>query len=90
MEVELARYPSIAELRALMEQAGFDEIIKYTVEWAYTLANAQAYHNKVFSTLHLISDEAFQRGIARLERDLCAGPIPCVSRHTMLWEVKTE
>ena len=92
VEVELARYPPIAALRALYEQAGFVEIDERTVEFSYPLTDIQAYRDKAYSALHLISEEAFQRGLARMERDLqgddCRTPIPCVSRYTLLWGSK--
>ena len=87
-EVELARYPPIGTLRALYEQAGFVDIAEQTVEFRYPLSDIQAYRDKAFSALHLISEEAFQQGIARMERDLQGGdrhtPIPCVSRYAVL------
>jgi SAM-dependent methyltransferase len=85
IQADRARYPRITELRAHMERAGFDEIVEHTVECPYHLADIQAYRDKAFSALHLIPDEAFRRGIARMERDLLAGPIPCISRYTLLW-----
>jgi SAM-dependent methyltransferase len=88
IEVELARYPRIAELRSMMEQAGFDEIGEHAVEWRGALADVQAYRERAFSALHLIPEEAFRRGMRRLEQDLRAGPIPCVSRYTLLWGTK--
>jgi ubiquinone/menaquinone biosynthesis C-methylase UbiE len=84
VEPELARYPRIAKLRDMMVR-GFDEIVDHTVEWTYDLTDARAYREKAFSALHLISTEAFQKGLARMERDLRNGPIPCVSRYTMMW-----
>ena len=81
---ELARYPRIADLRDLMA-GGFDEIADHTVEWTYDLDDARAYREKAFSALHLIPEQAFQDGLARMERDLEKGPIRCVSRYTMVW-----
>jgi ubiquinone/menaquinone biosynthesis C-methylase UbiE len=83
--VELARYPCIADLRAMMEAAGFSEIDEHMVELPYLLTDIQAYREKTFSTLHLIPEQAFQRGIEQMERDLSRGPISCVSRYTMVW-----
>ena len=83
--LELDRYPRIAQLRDLMERAGFANLCEEMVEFPYQLTEAQAYRDKAFSALHLISEEAFQRGIERLEHDLRAGPIPCVSRYVLLW-----
>jgi hypothetical protein len=36
----------------------------------------------------LISQEAFDRDMARLESDFQKGPIPWVSRYLMLWGTK--
>jgi ubiquinone/menaquinone biosynthesis C-methylase UbiE len=88
IEVELARYPPIPALRALYEQAGFVEVGERMVEFCYPLTDIQAYRDKAFSALHLISEDAFQRGIAQMEQDLNRGPIPCVSRYTLLWGCK--
>ena len=92
VEAELARYPPIPILRALYEQAGFVDIDERMVEFRYPLTDIQAYRDKAFSALHLISEEAFQRGLARMERELqgddCRTPIPCVSRYTLLWGTK--
>jgi hypothetical protein len=61
--------------------AGFEEI---TVEFAYELRDIEPYRAKAFSCLRLIPEDAFQRGIARIERDVLAGSIPCVSRYTLV------
>jgi ubiquinone/menaquinone biosynthesis C-methylase UbiE len=82
---ELARYPRIPALRAMMAEAGFDEITTHTVEWSYETDDIQIYRDKAYSALHLISEDAFQRGIARMERDLAQGPLLCTPRYTLLW-----
>lgn len=86
--VELKRYPRMAQLQDVMEQSGFGALSEKMVEFPYGLTELQAYRDKAFSSLHLISEEAFQRGIKRLEQDLRAGPIPCVSRYMLLWGKK--
>jgi ubiquinone/menaquinone biosynthesis C-methylase UbiE len=88
VRVELRRYPRMAQLRALYQQAGFQDIEECMVEFRYPLTDLQAYRDKAFSSLHLISEDAYQRGIARMERDLRNGPLPCVSRYTLLWGYK--
>ena len=88
VEAELQRYPRLAQLRELMGRAGFDQVVETAVEFPYQLTDSQAYRDKAFSALHLISESAFQRGMERLEEDLRAGPIPCVSRYTLLWGEK--
>jgi ubiquinone/menaquinone biosynthesis C-methylase UbiE len=88
IEVELERYPRIRHLETLYREYGFEGIARDRVEHRATLADAHAYRDKAFSSLHLISESAFQRGLARLERDLCSGPVPHVSRYTLLWGTK--
>ena len=88
VEIELGRYPRIAELGEIMERVGFGEIAEGTVEFAYQLTDIQAYRDKAFSSLLLIPEAAFQRGIKRMEQDLCTGPIQCVSRYLLLWGAK--
>jgi hypothetical protein len=72
----------------MMECAGFSELVEGIVELPYQLTEIQAYRDRSFSALHLISDGAFQRGLERLERDLGQGPIQCVSRYALIWGTK--
>jgi SAM-dependent methyltransferase len=88
VEVDLARYPSIAGLRTCMGGAGFVDIAEQMVEFPYELTDARPYREKAFSCLRLIPEGAFRRGIEALERDLLAGPIACVSRYVLLWGMK--
>jgi ubiquinone/menaquinone biosynthesis C-methylase UbiE len=88
VQAELARYPRIAHLCAFYHQAGFAQIDKLVVEFRTPLADIQAYRDRAYSSLHLIPEDAFQRGIAQMERDLGNGPIPYVSRYTLLWGSK--
>ena len=78
VEPELKRYPPIPELHRLMMLAGFTGLQEVTVEFPYALADPQAFRDRAFSSLHLISVQAFQRGLERMERDLEKGPIACV------------
>lgn len=84
IDVELARYPRIDVLRAEMTRAGFVGLTEETVEHSYELTDAAPYRDKVFSSLLYISDDAFQRGLAKLEADLRRGPVPCTSRYLLL------
>jgi ubiquinone/menaquinone biosynthesis C-methylase UbiE len=88
VEVELQRYPRISDLRAMMVEAGFGNLQEFVAEIPYSLSDIQSYRAKAFSSLHLISAQAFERGIQRMEEDLLAGPIPCVSRYLLLWGTK--
>ena len=87
-EVDLRRYPGIASITRSMASAGFVDLDEQTVEFPYELRTAAPYREKVFSGLRLISEEAFQRGLRRLEEDLAKAPIPCVSRYTLVWGTK--
>ncbi len=88
VEADLERYPTMAELREAMKQVGLAKIAEEQVEFAYQLTDIQAYREKAFSSLYLIPEEAFQKGIERMEQDLKRGPIRCVSRYLLLWGTK--
>jgi ubiquinone/menaquinone biosynthesis C-methylase UbiE len=83
--VELARYPAIETLREELTAAGFAATVPEHVELTYDLGNAAPYRARAFSSLHLIPGEAFARGLARLEADLAAGPLPSLSLYTLIW-----
>ena len=86
--IELKRYPRIAELRRLMETAGFTNLEERLVVFPYTLTDLQIFRDKAFSCLHLIPEEAYQRGLRRMEADLGNEPIQAVSRYVALWGSK--
>ena len=88
VEVDLGRYTPIAELQQIMGQVGFGEITENIVEYCYQQTDIQPYRDKAFSCLRLISEDAFQSGIERMERDLRTGPIQCVPRYLLLWGTK--
>jgi hypothetical protein len=71
-----------------MEKAGFADITEHLVEHETPLRDIEAYRDKAFSALHLISAADFERGIARMEHELKTGPIPIVSRYVLLWGTK--
>ncbi len=82
---ELRRYPPLGDLRHLMNEAGLTRIEEELVEFPYEVRDSTPYRRRVFSCLSLISEEAFRRGVARMEQDLSRGPIPAVSRSVMVW-----
>jgi SAM-dependent methyltransferase len=90
VDVELARYPRIETLKAEMIAAGFTGITTEQTEIAYDLTDLQSYRDRAFSSLHLISREAFTDGIARMEADLARGPINGLSLYTLLWGVSPQ
>jgi ubiquinone/menaquinone biosynthesis C-methylase UbiE len=90
VEPELRRYPRISELRGLMLEAGFSQLTENHVEFEYTLTDVEAYRRKVFSSLSLISEADFQRGLRRMEEDLRRGPIRAIPRYVLLWGTKSS
>jgi ubiquinone/menaquinone biosynthesis C-methylase UbiE len=85
VEVDLRRYPRLTALRAFMQDAGLRDLEEELVEFPYEVADSSPYADRTFSSLHLISEEALERGLERMERDLRTGPIPGVSRYVLLW-----
>ena len=88
MQVNLERYPSVAQVRQTMSGSGFNDISEEIVEIRYELTDIRPYREKVYSSLQLNPEAAFRRGIQRLETDLRAGPISCVSRYLLIWGTK--
>ncbi|HSJ56474.1 MAG TPA: class I SAM-dependent methyltransferase [Anaerolineae bacterium] len=85
VEVELARYPRLAEIETWMVEAGLRNYRVEVVEEPYLVTDAGPYHDRAYSSLHLIPDEAWRAGVARLERDLAGGPVQAVSRYACVW-----
>jgi SAM-dependent methyltransferase len=85
VEVELRRYHRVEDLRGWMETAGFRELREEPVEHGYLLTDLQPYRDRAYSTLRLIPEEAWRRGLARLEADMARGPVMCVARYVLLW-----
>jgi SAM-dependent methyltransferase len=90
VEVELQRYPRILDLRTMMVNAGFSDLREVIAEREYELRDVQKYRDKAFSSLHLISPEAFERGLQRLENDVKTQPIPAISLYLLLWGTKAS
>ena len=86
--VELLRYPPIDLIDGQMKDAGFQNIREESAEFEYQVTTSEAYRAKVFSSLLLISDEAFERGLERMDADLSSGPIRGISRYAMIWGSK--
>jgi ubiquinone/menaquinone biosynthesis C-methylase UbiE len=83
IEPEIRRYPKHGEIIQLLTSAGFQQISDEMTEFAYALSDSTPFERKTFSCLHLIPENAFNRGLDRLKRDLKAGPISCVSRYVI-------
>jgi ubiquinone/menaquinone biosynthesis C-methylase UbiE len=85
VDLELARYPRIAELQAWMAAAGLQGLQVITVEEPYELSSIGPFRDRAYSSLHLIPREAWRTGLERLERDMARGPVRGVSRYACVW-----
>lgn len=88
--VNLARYPSVADLLAYKQEAGLVNIHEKLAEYPYMLYDVAGYRNKAYSSLHLIDELAFQTGLRRLEASLQRGPMLCRSYYLMIWGQKPK
>jgi len=87
---ELQRYPAVGESLELMHRMGFADVCEDAVEHETQLSDVQAFRDKAFSCLRIIPDDAFERGMRRMEQDLQRGPIRMVSRYVLLWGTKAD
>jgi ubiquinone/menaquinone biosynthesis C-methylase UbiE len=85
VEIELARYPRIAQLETWMNRAGLVSIRTSAVEEPYEVTSIHPFRDRAYSSLHLIAEEAWQAGMERLERDLARGPIQGMARYACVW-----
>jgi SAM-dependent methyltransferase len=83
--VERARYPTVATLWDELRAARFNAIDVHSAQIDYDLTDIQPYRDRAFSSLHLIPDDAWRHGLARLEHDLAFGPIRGRSLYTLIW-----
>lgn len=89
IEKELERYPKDGEISELLTKEHFSQISEDFVEHTYLLSDSAAYERKAFSSLHLISEAAFAKGLDRMKQDLKKGPISCISRYVIYWGQKS-
>ena len=88
IDVELARYPRIENLRTEMQRAGFQCLSEHVAEWASEVHDTTPFREKVFSSLLYISEKAFESGLSKLEAAMAGGVVPYVSRYVLLWGTK--
>ena len=89
IEIELARYPSVAVLKSELIATGFVDFQELKVELHVELADIEPYRTKAHSSLQMISQDAFDVGIKRLEEALSPGPIPSTWRYILLHGTKS-
>ena len=82
---DMKRYPKLSLLRTIMAYVGFQAIDSQAIVFSFQKSTIQDFRDKAYSCLHIISPEAFQQGIKRMEADLEQGPIVWDSRYLLLW-----
>ena len=90
VEIELTRYPRLAQLEACMATAGLATLDMVMVEAPLQVTSAQPFRDRASSSPCLIPDDALQAGVQRLERDLASGPIRGDSFCACVWGRKPE
>lgn len=85
LAIEIERYPDISILISEMTAAGFAAVRLMETAREYDIADIAPYRERTFSSLVLLDEDAFRRGIERMERDLARGPIPALSLYTLIW-----
>ena len=88
VEIEITRYPRVAQLEAWMDAAGLDPVGVAAVEEPYEITSAQPFRDRAYSSLHLIPAEAWRAGVERLEHDLDRGPVRGAARYACVWARK--
>ena len=88
VEIELARYPRIAQLETWIYDAGLEAPVVVEVEEPYEITCAQPFRDRAYSSLHLVPTEAWRAGLERLERDLARGPVKGAARYACVWARK--
>jgi hypothetical protein len=68
-----------------MTTAGFAGIRLVETAHEYDMVDIAPYRDRAFSSLVLLDEDAFRRGIDRMERDLARGPIAALSLYTLIW-----
>jgi hypothetical protein len=90
IEAELVRYPPIATLRAELFEANFVQLGQCEVASRGLLTDSAPYRAKVFSCLHALPEEVYQKGLARLEADLVQVPVSLTRQYLLLWAYKPD
>jgi SAM-dependent methyltransferase len=84
-EVDIARYPTVAELLDAMNQVGYSNLTAREIKKTLLTADVAPYRERAFSCLQLIDDLQFEKGLRLLEEDLHKGPVLMTSEYVCIW-----
>ncbi|MHB0886118.1 MAG: class I SAM-dependent methyltransferase [Bacillota bacterium] len=84
---EFQRYQDTPPIERAMRGAGFGDIHLTHSEYHFDLSREylEKYRQKAFSALHLIDEQAFRAGLARLEAAVAAGGGKARELYTYVW-----
>ncbi len=88
IEINLDRYPPVATLHHAMSDAGFRRLREIQIAFPAEVVDSGLYARRAYSPLHEIEDDAFERGLERLEADLAKGPIEGSRQYLLIWGTK--
>jgi SAM-dependent methyltransferase len=90
--VELERYPTIERIQQAMQIAGFGRTWTTHTERPVQFSSGllERYRNKAYSSLRLIDEQAYQAGLARLEKDFQSGEARARELYTLVWGEKAR
>jgi cyclopropane fatty-acyl-phospholipid synthase-like methyltransferase len=90
LEIEKKRYPGVNKILENMGNSGFKDIRITRTEREYQMSEEvfQKFKNKAFSSVRLLSEESFERGIKRIEEDMEKNKCFVKELYTYIWGVK--
>lgn len=88
IRVDLARFHPVDKVRTALTDAGFVAQHELLLESPYELTDASRFADRAYSNLHLITEEEFQDGLAKLRAAVERGPVPGVLRCHAIWGQK--
>jgi len=90
LEIERKRYPSVYKIVENMKNNGFKRIEITHTEREYQMSEEvfQKFENKAFSSIRLISDKSYKKGIKKIEEDMKNNDCIVRELYTCIWGVK--
>ena len=89
LEIEKKRYPGVDRIIENMESNGFKRVEITHTEREYQISEEvfQKFKNKAFSSVRLLSQESFEKGIKRIEEDMKKNDCLIRELYTYIWGV---
>ena len=90
LEIEMERYPGVNKIVENMENNGFKEIEITHTEREFQMSEEvfEKFKNKAFSSVRLLSEESFEKGIKKIEEDTEKNECFVKELYTYIWGIK--